>query len=237
MYSLVAESSFASRFIAASRRERESLRAIAQEIEEDLQLDARILKEREDVIFRQLVRQQSELEDVVRTLPLSEREPFRDELIEALIDLECIVFFKRLSNGLLQARCREKSAVQVLLSLCDVIKTNELLREEIGRFSAALECLDKLSEIVNGVDKVSCLVPNSRKTGGNFLWRVHFARLLVAGMLRRFGQPRYRLVADTVNALIDTPDPVTEGSVRDAWRRRVRSGRFAAVYSGSQNPG
>jgi hypothetical protein len=51
-------------------------------------------------------------------------------------------------------------------------------------------------------------------------------------MVRIFRRQRYRLVADTINALIEDLDPVTEGSVRDAWRSRLRSGGFAAVHSG-----
>jgi hypothetical protein len=236
MHRAVAQSPIASRFAAASKRERERLRRVANETEDDRERGDSILREREEVIFRQLVRQQDELERVVSTLPLSERESFRGELVEALVDVVCIEVFRSASDVLLRGRSEQKSAVKVLRSLCDELKTGGFLTgQQIGRFIDALDCLDEISEIIHRqADDASCLIPKSRKTGGNFRWRVHFARLLVAAMLRRFEKPRYRLVADTINALIDVPDPVTEGSVRDAWRRRVRSGRFAAAYSDRQ---
>jgi hypothetical protein len=134
---------------------------------------------------------------------------------------------------LLRERHEVESAVKVLCSFCERLHRDRLVGEEIGAFVLSLQRLDGMSEFItiHDLDAISWLLPNSRKTRGDFFWRVHFARLLVGSMIRIFGRPRYRLVADTINALIEEPDPGTEGSVRDAWRTRLRSGGFAVVHS------
>jgi hypothetical protein len=232
MHRAVAQTSITAAFLVASGRELQRLRDTVIR-PEDAEADAQAVWECHARIYLLLVRQQDELQSVLRKLTPIEQERFCKAVCELLVDVALTGAVRLFRDGLLRERREVKSAVEVLCSFCYRLHRDGLVGEEIGAFVGSLERLDEMSEfiMIHDLDTISWFLPNSRKTRGDFFWRVHFAALLVGSMLRIFGRPRYRLVADTINALIEAPDPVTEGSVRDAWRSRVRTGGFAAVHS------
>jgi len=217
----------ASLFIAACKREYERMRRTEN-------ADALASLERAHIgIFILLMRQQDELEAVLSKLDPSEQKPFCEALSELLLDVAFTDAIRNFRDELLRERREVASALEVLRSFCGRLHRDGLVEGDIGRFIELLKRLDEMSEFItiHDLDMVSQALPNSRKANGDFFWRVHFAQLFVGSMFHIFGRPRYALVADTINALIDAPDPVTEGSVRDACRRHRRGGRFTVAHS------
>jgi hypothetical protein len=226
------QSSITSAFMAACDLDHE--RMMRQLVRpDDAEVVSDELAERYHFILALLVRQHEELEAVLKKLGPDEQKAFCEVLSELLVEVTFTGGFMQFRDELLRERREVESAVKVLCSFCARLHRDGLVGEEIGAFIGSLQRLDGMSEFItiHDLDAVSWVVPNSRKARGDFFWRVHFARLFVASMIRIFGRPRYRIVADTINALIEVPDPVTEGSVRDAWRSRPRSGGFIVVNS------
>jgi hypothetical protein len=228
----VAQTSITASFLVASTRELERCRELVIQ-PEDADAVVHEVWAYHAPIYLLLVRQQDELQTVLRTLRPEEREPFCKLLSELLVEVAITSEIIGFRDALVQERSDVESAVKVLCSFCERLYQDGLVGEEIDAFVDSLQRLDLMSEFItiHDLDAISWALPNSRKTRGDFFWRVHFAALLVGAMVRVFGRPHYRLVADTINALLEASDPVTEGSVRDAWRSRAGTGRFAAVHS------
>ncbi len=116
------------------------------------------------------------------------------------------------------------NAVDVLVRYCEHAKDRDL-EPELNGLAVKLRKLERLAHETATLDRISLriLVPASRKSRRDFLWRVHFAKLMVLGMTSRFGSPDYQLVAAAMNVFCDFPEhrQVTADSVRNAWRRNA----------------
>ncbi len=141
------------------------------------------------------------------------------------------------------------AAVDVLVRYCARERGSypEAFLPRLGGLEAMLLELERFARVTAMADRVRLggLVPTSRKARPDFLWRVHFAQLMVRGMLVRFRRPGFQQIADTMNVLCDfaESEQVTADSVRNAWRRnelhvrraarpqRRRRSRKPAVYS------
>jgi hypothetical protein len=138
----------------------------------------------------------------------------------------------RAVHELIQQRLQElKNAVKVISDYSNCAAASDrFFPKELRGLAPMLHKLADWAETKAGVDLLVLrpMLPFSRKSRADFLQRVHFPYLMIREMLVLFGRPNYQAVADVTNVLFDLPEKneLTASHVRDAWRRREKSGLF-----------
>jgi hypothetical protein len=148
---------------------------------------------------------------------------FLDAVLETLLATASVDETRALYDQAFRELREVKRAIETISGYCARLASKERLPEGLRALEPMLHELGGLAHAEASIDRtlLGPMLPNSRKSAGRFLLRVHFPRLMTRHMVVLFDQPHYQVVADTTNVFFGFPenDSLTASHVRDAWRR------------------